>query len=330
MAARFPSFVTLAALLAVMAVAVFAQRPVGPETLPPAGADAVEPGLGAPPVAAAGVSAESAEQLMERAVVALGQHRSFSARLRHQVHLFGQTLVGKGSYHQLGKSLRVEMTIKASGQGAASQLAHVCDGRYLWMYEDVGGRTKLSRVDLRRVNQAIAAADKDGTRPKRPLDMNIASGGFGRLLGDLKQQFQMYAVRSEQLNNEPVWVLDGRWRRERLAELLPKQADEIRAGKAAQLDQLARHLPHEVRITLSRDALLLPYRIEFATIKRDLDSNTSERTVIVAMEIYEIKLNEALDPQLFDYKPGSVEIIDRTDKYLRQRGLLKKEKDGER
>ena len=328
MAARFPSFVSVAPLLAVMAVAVLAQRPPGPETLSPTGADAAEPGLGAPPVAASRETKESAEQLMERAVAALSQHRSFSARLRHQVHLFDQTLVGKGSYHQLGKSLRVEMTIKASGQGATSQRAHVCDGRYLWMFEDIAGRTRLSRVDLRRVRQAIESAEKEGIRPKRPLDMMIASGGFGRLLGDLEQQFEMYAVRADQLNNEPVWVLDGRWRRKRLAELLPKQADEIRAGNAARLDELPRHLPHEVRITLSRDALLLPYRIEFARIRRDLDSNTSERTAIVAMEIYEIKLNEALDPQLFDYKPGSVEIIDRTDKYLRQRGLLKKEKGG--
>jgi len=269
---------------------------------------------------------------MHRAVAAFSQHRSFSARLRHQVQLFGQTLVGKGSYQQLGegigKFLRVEMTIKASGQGAASQLAHVCDGRYLWMFEDITGRTKLSRIDLRRVSKAIESIDKQRTEPQPSLDLSVAAGGFGRLLGDLKQQFEMHAVLAGELNSEPVWILDGRWRRDRLAELLPKQADKILAGKAADLDRLAQHLPHEVRITLSRDESLLPYRIEFARTKRGKDGEKAERMPIVSMEIYEIKLNEALDPQLFVYKPGSVEIVDRTDKYLRQRGLLKKEEDG--
>ena len=326
MATRFPIFVAIAALLSAMAVGVLAQRPTEPMALPPVGESSGAAGVAvSPDGGSSDTKKDSPTELMNRAVAAFSQHQSFSARLRHQVQLFEQSLVGKGSYHQLGKSMRVEMTIKASGQGAASQLTHVCDGRYLWMFEDVIGRARLSRIDLRRVNQAIESASEEGLVPKRPLDMTIASGGFGRMLGDLNQQFEMHAARAEQLNGEAAWVLDGRWRRDRLAELLPKQAAEIRAGKAAPLEKLPRHLPHEVRITLSRDKMLLPYRIEFARTKREPDSNTTERTPIVAMEIYEIKLNEALDPQLFVYKPGSVEIVDRTDKYLRQRGLVKEE-----
>lgn len=313
-------------LLAAWTAQVFAQPEVRNDPQPTAPMS-----FGGSPVADPAPVRETPDQIMLRTVDAFGQHRSFSARLRHQVQLFGQGLVGKGTYYQLGEGLnrllRVEMTVKASGQGAANQLAHVCDGRYLWMFEEIGGNPKLSRVDLRRVNQAIdeakqSPASVDRIRPSPSL--SLGSGGMGRLLSDLAEQFEMYAVRPEKLGNDPVWVLDGRWRTNRLAELLPKQAEEIHAGKSADLEQLAHHLPHEVRLTLSRDNALLPYRIEFVRTSRDDETSDVQRTTIVAMEVYEIKVNELLDPQLFVYKPGSVEIIDRTDKFLIQRGLKKK------
>jgi hypothetical protein len=319
-------------MLATLAEIASAQPGGVPPSFPVGPTGAARPGLSASPVASASEGQESAEQLMRRTVDAFDGHRSFSARLRHQVKLFDQNLLGKGTYHQLGagfnKLLRVEMTIKASGQGAASQLAHVCDGRYLWMFEEIGSRANLSRVDLRRVNRAIEAAKKNPTQLIRsPPTLSLGSGGLGRLLGDLHEQFEMHAVRADKLGTDPVWIVDGRWRSKRLLELLPKQADNIRAGKSPDLERLAPHLPHEVRLTLSRDKSLLPYRVEFARSKHDEASDTTQRTAIVAMEIYEIKVNEALDPQLFVYKPGSVEIVDRTEKFLVQRGLMKKKKE---
>ena len=325
MLTKFPSFITMLPVLSLLALTAFAQPASGPAALPSAPAGTLEPG------AKTDAITDTPEQLMTRAMTAFELHRSFSAQLRHQVNLFGQNLVGKGTYYQLGhglkKSLRVEMQLKASGQGAASQLAHVCDGQYLWTFEKVGERSKLSRVDLRRVSRAIDQARRNPAGfIKAPPSLSLGSGGLGRLLADLNEQFEMHSLRPAKLGNDSVWVLDGRWRKERLAKLLPDKADRILAGKSIDLEQLPPHLPHEVRLTLSRDAALLPFRVEFARTKPSEENEAPERIAVVSMETYEIKVNEELDPHLFVYKPGSVEIVDRTEKFLVQRGLKQAEK----
>ena len=62
-----------------------------------------------------------------------------------------------------------------------------------------------------------------------------------------------------------MWVVAGKWRREKLALILPDQSEAILAGQPVDFSRLPALLPTNVNMTLGRDEAfpLFPYRIEF-------------------------------------------------------------------
>jgi hypothetical protein len=267
------------------------------------------------------------QRLLDDAARHVFGYESISARIRLRIDMFDQHLVGSGMYYQLGpdedKLLRLELQIPLAER--VSRLVQVCDGRFLWRYENLPwvdhpqqGRPALSRVDLRHVRAALRARENAGALG--PAADEIIRAGLANLLRQLSANFEFRDVQSVTLSGTPIWLLRGRWNQQKRIELLPDQKDQILAGKPPSLDALPSHLPHEVAVSLGRNDYF-PYRIQFVR-QRDADSEGTSsapttRTVLL-VELFDVAIGDILDPRLFQFKPTDVEFDDRTEQYFKE------------
>jgi hypothetical protein len=209
---------------------------------------------------------------------------------------------------------KLELKLQVANQ--VSSLLQVNDGRFLWTRRDLPHQKSLSRVDQRRIQQALADAGRGA-----PLAMGgnlMQLGGLGDLLETLHRSFQFEQPRETTHAGAQVFALRGVWKPAALAELWPEKAEALRAGGSFDLDELPAQLPSEVLIHLSREPSLpgFPYRIEYLR-----QSRAGERQSLVALDFYDIRRNVALDPRLFAYKPGDQEVQDVTESQLAKMGL---------
>jgi hypothetical protein len=254
-----------------------------------------------------------AQALVAQAAKTALQHESIAARIRQRVDLYGQQLVGTGSYHQLGlppgQMLRLNLLIDVGDR--STSLQQVCDGRFLWRRLDFDGNPQLSRVDLRRVSKLL----KQSPTQVNPAQTWLELGGLSKLLSGLEQRFQFPIAQKSLLTDQsselPVWQLTGTWKPDVLMQLLPSQADAIRGGAAADLTELPAELPQKVQLLLGQDDLF-PYRIDFL---RE-DAETGQQIAITTLELFDVEIGGAIDPLLFVYKPGDQEVTDRTQEFI--------------
>lgn len=263
-----------------------------------------------------------AHELLNKAIRATDSQRSISAQLRHRISMFGHQLVGTGSYQQQGsgegRMLRLDMKVKVADSMTSMQ--QVCDGRFLWIRRDIGDAKFLGRVDLRRIREAT----RDGVSPQATADLSnfwMMLGGLPQLLSRLDTHFQFAPAREAALEGTPVWVLDGHWKPEILTILVPSQAENIKAGKPIDPAALAEQIPTQVRIVLRRSDNF-PLHIEY--LRQGVAAAPDQPppvTPLLAMELFDIRLGEAIDPLVFAYKPGDKEVADHTELYLKNLGL---------
>lgn len=259
--------------------------------------------------------------LVAEAALELLRQPSLEAKIRHRIDLFGHELVGVGLYQQLGEGTdqlrKLELKLQAGSR--ASTVQQVCAGRFLWTRHELPGKTSLTRIDLRKVREALAVASRAPTF--NPASNWMAIGGLPKLLQELNENFTFDAPGESQIGEIPVWVVSGRWKPDRLAILLPDQRDAILAGKPARLEKLAPHLPDQVRLTLGRDNLfpLFPYRIEYLRSDKASRSGAESDTArpIVTMELFELRRRDDLDRRDFLYAPGDQDIVDQTDAFIK-------------
>lgn len=259
----------------------------------------------------AGEPPADGQSLLARAAAQLAAAPSLEAKLRQQVLLFGQELSGSGTYLQKqapqGLLLRLELKLQVGSQ--LSSLQQVCDGRFLWIRRDLPGGSSLGRVDMARIQTAIR---ERGRPPWTDITTNwLAVGGLPRVVAALGENFQFSAPRAVRSEKAVMWLLDGRWNPDKLAELQPD-----RKGKTEDLTQLPAHLPTQVRVVLGQNDLL-PYRIEYRRQPAEpaADDNATARPLVL-LEIVELHQRENLDERLFVYQPGNQEVTDYTDLYL--------------
>jgi len=264
------------------------------------------------------------ESLLAAAVRMLESRESISAQIRHEVHLFDKHLVGLGVYleQRSGRDqlFRVEMRIQLGDK--SSSLVQVCDGRYLWTYQNMPSEGKLSRVDLLRVLRTIQRSEKIENQG----DVNILSGigGLPKLLRGLDAAFDFNTVEQGRWGQRklPVWRLQGQWKRQQLAKLLPQQRGAIEKGAPTDLSKLAEHLPDHVVLLLGQEDLF-PYRIEYRRMLPERPGQVNEPTsrALVTMDLFEVTINAAIDPMRFVYNPGESEVADQTDAFLASLGV---------
>jgi hypothetical protein len=261
------------------------------------------------------------QHLLTQAAHALHRQPALSAKIRQRVRMFGEELVGSGTYLQLGdepdKMLRLELKLQLAGQ--VSTLTQVSNGAKLWTQREVGKTTMLSYVDVQRVRREAAAA-----RATRPADVGadwMILGGLPALLSGLGENFQFGAARPAQFSQLGVWVIEGTWRPEALARLLPEQKEAILAGEPLKPGSLPQEIPEQVQVVLGRDDLF-PYQIEFRRSGPAPEAGQGRVwTPMLTLELFEVQFGAQLDPLQFQYTHTGQEVADHTELYLRKFGM---------
>jgi hypothetical protein len=264
----------------------------------------------------------SAVRLLRDAVRAIDSYASIRAKIRHKAELFDSRLIGSGMYWQAGhggdKRLRLELKIPVAGR--LSTLQQVCNDDYLWIHETFGDESQLTQIDIRRVRRAISQSP-EALRGENSLRW-MALGGLPMLLASLDEGFQFTIVDQEAAaaDGRPTWTLLGHWKPEKLARLLgAENADNA----TLDVSRLPAHVPDHVILRLSKDDLF-PYAVDFR--KRDLHARDEAAALagaksLVVMEMFDVQLNDPIDPARFLYDPGNLKRINGTDRFLKRLGL---------
>jgi hypothetical protein len=275
------------------------------------------------------------DRLVLQAATQLERRDSVAARLRHKVDLDGLELKGVGSYWQQGRgeSLRVRMELRIMGQ--QSSLLEVSNGRFLWTDIRLPTGRNVTRIDLRQLrSDPLLAGDGNELAPGQaswsPMQPELAAstGGLPALLTSLSKNFTFLAPQAmrltfspplvEETTSIPVFAVVGRWKPERLAELL--SIGKSAAGSPEPAELPAR-FPQEVLLLVGQ-ADLFPYRLEYrrnvstapgTTVPYQLSADP-----MVVLELSDVAFNAPIAASQFDYTPGDTEWNDRTAERLDQ------------
>ena len=330
---------TVAGLVVLPAAIVLAQFPQTPIEAAPA---VSLPPLVAQSASAPGSPPSEGQQLVRDALESLLRQPGVEARIRQRVEILNQRLVGAGTYLQLqgpGQPLLCRLELKLQLGNSASSVQQVCDGRFLWTRRDLSGSQVLSRVDLRQIDEALAqSATVQGSGGPAPQwnAARLARGGLPALLQSLEDHFDFGPPRADsirfpvasgdsdagpQLEVQPVWIVEGRWKPKRVLQWLPEQREAIERGESPRLESLPGHLPHRVELVLGRETFipLFPYRIEYQTLVKDSEGDlTGTSTPMLTMELFEVNARADLQPHFFEYHPGDQAVVDETAQFLQR------------
>jgi hypothetical protein len=275
-------------------------------------------------------SADRAREMLDRAIAAQQNWRSVAARVRTEIHLFDQRLVGSGTYVQGSaqeRSWRLDLRIQTDHGN--STLLQVCDGKQFWTYREMGDDKQLEWVDAPRIFASLAKYRPLRGAPNASAGamptLGLGVGGLPRLLRSLDDCFEFRAANEGMLERMPVWILQGTWRPAILGDLLPDQKGAIEQGRGADLHKLAAHIPDRVTLYLGRDDLF-PYRLEYhrdhpGEKEWEKLARESRPPATVKLEWFEVRFNVPLARDQFYYNPGETEFDDVTGRYLEGLGL---------
>ena len=268
------------------------------------------------------IASDEGQAVARRAIASVDAQRSVYAQLRQRINMFGQQLVGNGIYQQMGEGeeRRLRLDLKVNVGEQITSMQQVCNGRFLYIRRDLGTSSSLGRVDLRRIQEAVNRSNEtDGNLPGSQQWMLL--GGLPQLLGRLEKNFQFTAPQQATLENTNVTVIDGFWKPQALLALLPQHQGEIESGKPIDAKALNPQLPTQIRMVVRRDDGF-PLRIEYLRSGKAVEPDQPPPlTPIMAMELFDIRLGQPIDPLTFVYKPGNQEVADHTEVYLNSLGL---------
>lgn len=288
------------------------------------------PAAPAPAAKPTATAADRAAEALRRAVSIQSEWRSVAARVRTEVHLLDQHLVGSGIYIQgpvRQGGWRLELRIQT--ESGACSLLQACDGKQFWTYRQLSDRRALEWIDAARVANLLARHGPGSPPSPGQAGMvpstSLGVGGLPCLLRTLGECFEFRAVNEGQLERMPVWILQGSWRPATLAVLLPEQREAIEAGQPADLSRLAAHIPDRVTLFLGRDDLF-PYRLEYhrdhpGEKEWEAAARRKPPAAVVTLEWFEVRFNVPLTEDQFFYDPGETKFEDVTGRYLEGLGL---------
>lgn len=265
------------------------------------------------------------QRLLRQAKEVLGRHFAVSAHITQSVRLFGQEVIGSGSYFEQrsnqGLQYRLELNVQTKVDEQPSSLLEVCDGRFLWNYRKLQGNESLGRVDLAYLQQKI---EQGGAAARfRAINNWPGLGGLPGLLHSFDQAFSFAPPESVQLQPQfPAWKLEGRWRPEVLAKALVDEHDNAEQQGGVPLERLPEQLPNCVILFLGKDDLF-PYSIVFyrlAGLTTTVKAKPNDRPA-VRINLSKVRFNEPIHASQFAYKPGDLEFTDQTERLVKQLGL---------
>ena len=273
-------------------------------------------------------SGPGGNHFVQRAAKLMRQHASVSAKFRQTIFLLDEHLLGNGSYLQQGygtkAQLRFELKFQLGDRFVSRQ--QISDGQFLWLRHDTEAKTKLGRVNLQQLSQAFHQGTSQ--QAERELGVVPLPAGLADVVQRLDSNFDFESPRPAVLQEEKVWVLEGRLKLERAAELLTDEKEQFHEGDPRGLQSLLPHLPAGVVLLLGQEDLF-PYRIEYHREPPDLNGGRP----IVVMQFFDVRLDGKIDPLVFSYQPNDVdklEITDRTQEYTQRMaknfGFLKRQR----
>lgn len=275
--------------------------------------------------AAAQEAAPTPQLLMHTSILTLEARDYVSAKLRHEVHLFGKHLFGTGIYKEQrpGRDFLMRVELKFPLADHSCSLVQVCDGRYFWEYRNFPSEAKLARTDIVRVIRGLDQANRLPTQPQQPILPGI--GGLTRVLHGLSASFDFDSVEAGTwgAQKQLVWRMRGTWKREILPRLLPEQQAAISRGDAPNFSKLPDYLPDQVVLLLGQDDLF-PYRIEYRRTQSAKEGPAEEptSTCLVLVDFTEVDISTPIDRRQFIYQPPSdIEFSDQTDGFMQGLGL---------
>ena len=255
------------------------------------------------------------QTLLDNAVRSVESRQFISARVKQQGELVGHQITGEGRYYELrqGPIPSIHFEVTAEIGSATTSLVQVCNGTTFWSHRKLPTWDVLYKIDAVRATAALERARS--TLPHEALTSAPGLGGLGRLLRGLNSRFEFTAVVAEQLGGLPVWKLNGGWKPDQLARLLPNQKEAIANGRKPDLAHLPAHLPDSVALFLCQEDCF-PFRVDYL---RSLPKSSPR--LLLGLEFFELNFNGPIDSGQFLFAPGSnLQIIDRTEEFVHSLG----------
>lgn len=247
---------------------------------------------------------------LERAMAAAGQYSSVQARVIETVQLPERSIKAEGRYlqsHIAAKDYRMRLELKLKVGSQTGSLLEVCDGQILWTRRDLGNQPEITR---RNVQEILKAAERSAPIPHTVLLSNMGLGGLSALLGSMHLSMIFQGIKTDELRDRPVFVIQGSWKEEYLAmwqKVLQNQ-------EKAYPDGLPSFVPDLVWLSIDQETGF-PLRIQYR--KRIPGRSVSQP--IVTLDYLDVVLNEPLSAQEFEFKPPDRSTpLDRTEEFIKQ------------
>ena len=278
------------------------------------------------------------QALVAAAAQRLVDESAVSADLRYKIDTAGHVLVGTGNYLQLGtgpeKLLRMELKMQIAERPAS--LLEICGADSYWIRRDLPPESvSLGRVNLVTLRASIGRGRQLAPTGSMPSADWIMLGGLPRLLAALEQSFDFGPATADELKftaadrqsveNLPIWVVEGRWKPQRLASLV--------IGDPANIDEAdwPEQLPSRVRLILGRNEGVLPlfpYRITYlrpagaASAGREGEGGATEPELreLLTLELFNVQRKDDIDRGKFEYNPGAQQFEDLTTATIQRLG----------
>ncbi len=254
-----------------------------------------------------------AERIVAAALAGLARSETISARVRQLARVGNTVLKGSGRYVQsgLGEEQRFRFESRLNSESEEFELLELCDGLFFWTYRKFGSHpAQVERVDMRRVRERLEklkVAERDA--------VSAYLGGVQRSLALVREWFRFVSVVSAAIDDVPAWTIEGAWNRDRLATILPAQAEAIRSDAGITAAQLPEGIPWSVRLSIDKRALF-PCRIEWLAIPGPRPVAASALEVVAILELYDVRIGDPVDATAFVYKPATEGLMDTSDAFV--------------
>jgi hypothetical protein len=272
---------------------------------------------------------EQADGLVARVRQLIDGYDSIQCGVRHRIDLFDTQIRGEGVYYQQGHGLRrlMHFELRSKIGNQITTLFEVSDGNFFWTFRETpAGVPSLTRVDLGQVSEAWNQARR--AMPSAPAPKPSACG-LPKLLDGIAENFSFERITAGRLGDRPVWMLEGSWRPDKLAAAVPDQSAAIKAGRPLELKRLPAQLPERIVLEIAQDDLF-PCELEY--LRRGGGSAGQGRAgeggeapgyrPIVAMQWFDVRVNQPIDPRKFIYQPVGQPWIDATEQCLKTLNLI--------
>ena len=319
-AGRLAAVVVTLAALSANAPGSYCQEPSGGSTVPATiESPATPPSLVDDALESVGGAGEGAEYVARAALLLRVGAPQLQASVRCRTEMSGLSAVGAGTYAQstVGERRRVRLELDLSvGENLRAQFLQVSDGDVVWIRKRLPQKETLERLRLQTLRKELSV---DAIDPA----IQMAEGGLSRLLFSMNEAFDFGAPRRDQLDGEPVWVVEGLWKPERLATRFPDIAESLRQRKVVELTSLPERTPSGARLYLRRSERLkyFPHRIEFT--RQETSRPQSPSRTLLQYDLFEVREPESIDDALFAFDPQGQPYVDRTEAF-RQKRLLER------